>query len=186
MHLHCQSRQPEHSETSDSKRKRRVLSDSEQSLDESPRSDCGVEEVTDNNRDRKSAVFSGKASATARPRNGLSREQAINIYSRRPDKMSFKKSRRGTMVGCEAVALEFGVTPKTIRDIWRGRTWGEATGHPQSDAESRSTARLSSTPQVQALLLRPRACQLVFEVCSIQASRSACPPDSHHCQQQPR
>ncbi len=81
---------------------------------------------------------------TPRPRNGLRREQAIDIYSRRPDKMSFKKSRRGTMVGCEAVALDFGVTPKTIRDIWRGRTWGEATGHPQSDAESRYTARPST------------------------------------------
>ncbi len=49
----------------------------------------------------------------------------------------FKKCPRGTMASCEAVAAEFNVTAKTVPDIWRGRTWGEATGHLQSDYESR-------------------------------------------------
>ena len=149
MHLHCQSRQ--RSEQPDSKRKRSAQSDSERSVEESPNSDNGVDEVNENN---KPASFSEKTLVTLRPRNGLSREQAIDIYSRRPDKMSFKKSRRGTMVGCEAVALEFGVTPKTIRDIWRGRTWGEATGHPQSDAESRLSI---SAPVIPIHSARPTA-----------------------------
>jgi hypothetical protein len=91
-------------------------------------------------------VEEGDEPAVIKARNGLRRDKVVDIYSRRPDKMGFKKSRRGTMVSCEAVALEFGVTPKTIRDIWRGRTWGEATGHPQSDAESRSRLRDSDYP----------------------------------------
>jgi hypothetical protein len=66
-------------------------------------------------------------------RNCLSKERAMEVYKRRPDRMSFKKNRRGAMNDCHAVAVEFGVTAKTIRDIWRGRTWGEATGHPQLD-----------------------------------------------------
>ena len=88
-----------------------------------------------------------RAASSGRARNGLTRDQAVEIYARRPDEMGFHKSRRGTMVGCEAVAVEFGVTPKTIRDIWRGRTWGEATGHPQSDGETRSVPRHPPRPR---------------------------------------
>ena len=113
---------------SDPKRKRDKISDSESARD-SPLSDHEVASSKCNS-------FSSPQS-NSKARNGLSRELAVEIYKKRPETMGFKKSRRGTMVGCEAVAVEFGVTPKTIRDIWRGRTWSEATGHPQSDNDSR-------------------------------------------------
>ena len=90
-------------------------------------------------------VLTPGPSGASRSRSGLTREQALQIYGRRPGQMGFQKSRRGTMVGCEAVAVEFGVTPKTVRDIWRGRTWGEATGHPQSH-ETRSALQPSALP----------------------------------------
>ncbi len=116
------------SSVQDVKRKRDQISDSDSSQ-EPPVSDQGSDFA-----DRNSPL---ERTASSRPRNCLTKDKAIEIYKKRPEMMGFKKSRRGTMVGCEAVAVEFGVTPKTIRDIWRGRTWGEATGHPQSDRESR-------------------------------------------------
>ena len=35
--------------------------------------------------------------------------------------------RRGSMLHCKAIAPKYGVTPKTIRDVWSGRSWAEAT-----------------------------------------------------------
>jgi hypothetical protein len=32
-------------------------------------------------------------------------------------------------VHCRLLAPKYGVTPKTIRDVWSGRTWAEATRH---------------------------------------------------------
>ena len=31
------------------------------------------------------------------------------------------------MLHCKQVAPKYGVTPKTIRDVWSGRSWAEAT-----------------------------------------------------------
>ena len=108
-------------------------------------------------------------SNSSKSRTALSREIAIEIYARRPDQMGFKKSRRGTMVSCEAVAVEFGVTPKTIRDIWRGRTWSEATGHPPSDVENRSVILYKT--HVYFIFPAPNAALLLF----IQLQRHHCP-----------
>jgi hypothetical protein len=125
------------------KRKRETQScksDSDKSITPS---ETGIQEVTDQGDEP--AI--PRTASSGRTRNGLNRDKAMEIYARRPDEMGFRKSRRGTMVGCEAVAVEFGVTPKTIRDIWRGRTWGEATGHPQADSETRSVPpRRSPSP----------------------------------------
>ena len=138
---------PERRNSSEDTKKRKLgqRSDSDISSDHSlptvhdtDRHQAVVSEVND-------AAVNTAATAT-KPRNGLTREQAVEIYARRPDEMGFQKSRRGTMVGCEAVAVEYGVTPKTVRDIWRGRTWGEATGHPQSDRETRSVPARQPLP----------------------------------------
>lgn len=54
-------------------------------------------------------------------RNGqakLTAEQVISILARRSE-------RRGASV---AIARESGVSPTTVRDIWRGRTWGTVRG----------------------------------------------------------
>ena len=111
------------------------------SSDHKRKRECCFEPDLAQERDRHPVDSKGNTSTSitfcSKPRNGLTRDLAIEIYKKRPEMMGFKKSRRGTMVSCEAVAIEFGVTPKTIRDIWRGRTWSEATGHPQSDNDSR-------------------------------------------------
>jgi hypothetical protein len=96
-----------------------------------------TEDSQGNNHDIIQSKARDSQNSANRLRNSLSREKAIEIYMKRPDMMGFKKSRRGTMMGCDVVAIEFSVTPKTIRDIWRGRTWSEATGHPQSDQVTR-------------------------------------------------
>lgn len=57
----------------------------------------------------------------------MTKQQALEIYHLRPNAGISDKLRRGSMSGCKALAIKYGVTAKTIRDIWRGRTWTEAT-----------------------------------------------------------
>ncbi|KAJ1484400.1 hypothetical protein T484DRAFT_1894352 [Baffinella frigidus] len=62
----------------------------------------------------------------ARARNCLLRQQVLEIFGQRP-KMSAGRMRRGSMVLCKTLAPKYGVTAKTIREIWRGLTWTETT-----------------------------------------------------------
>jgi hypothetical protein len=66
----------------------------------------------------------------------LTDEQAIEIYCcklslKRPD--SFKSSLQGTDFKTKGqsarIAGQYGVSPKTIRDIWNRRTWSYTTAH---------------------------------------------------------
>lgn len=61
-------------------------------------------------------------------------EEAAEIYLQRPSKEG-KLSRHGGMALCKVIAPKYGVTPKTIRDIWRGRTWIQATQHLWTEEE---------------------------------------------------
>jgi hypothetical protein len=45
--------------------------------------------------------------------------------------------RRGSMLHCKAIAPKYGVTPKTIRDVWSGRSWAKTTRHLWTDEEMR-------------------------------------------------
>ena len=58
----------------------------------------------------------------------LSREQVINIFRLRNASCSATGSKRDG-VGATVVARFFGVSSKTVRDIWVGRTWYRATQH---------------------------------------------------------
>ena len=60
-------------------------------------------------------------------RQQLTQEDAVEIFAMRPKNNGKKNSKRGSMLKCKVIGPEFGVSPKTIRDIWRGRTWTEAT-----------------------------------------------------------
>ena len=59
----------------------------------------------------------------------MPREQAQDIFNQRPTFDVTDKIRRGTMSDpmsshcASELANRYGVTVKTIRDIWRGRTW---------------------------------------------------------------
>mmetsp|Transcript_41445 Transcript_41445/g.100138 ORF Transcript_41445/g.100138 Transcript_41445/m.100138 type:complete len:484 (+) Transcript_41445:155-1606(+) len=59
----------------------------------------------------------------------LSQQQAIEIFMLRPQPSEDGVMRRGSMLHCKSIAPRFNVTPKTIRDIWNGRTWSHATRH---------------------------------------------------------
>lgn len=60
-------------------------------------------------------------------RQQLTVEEAAEIYSLRPT--NSLDVLRGSMAHCRTIAPRYGVTPKTIRDVWSGRTWAEATRH---------------------------------------------------------
>jgi len=65
----------------------------------------------------------------------LTAEDAVEIFKRRP-KIKFGGSlRRGSMLHCKTIAPLYGVTPKTIRDVWSGRSWIEATRHLWTEEE---------------------------------------------------
>jgi hypothetical protein len=72
-----------------------------------------------------------------RPRNSLTKDQALAIFKRRPH--SFRE------INTAALAKEFSVTAKTVRDIWIGRTWYKDTlflEPSRTDAFERLTRRI--------------------------------------------
>eukprot|EP00960_Hanusia_phi_P050171 760045-Hanusia_phi.AAC.2 len=68
-------------------------------------------------------------------RQQLTAEEAVEIYKMRPIAGKGGNLRRGSMLHCKAVAPRYGVTPKTIRDVWSGRSWSEATRHLWTEDE---------------------------------------------------
>jgi hypothetical protein len=64
----------------------------------------------------------------ARPRAVLTAEQAIEIYRRRPQTVQSLLIHDQTSGGRTLdVAMHFGVSPKTVRDIWNRRSWAPET-----------------------------------------------------------
>ena len=63
------------------------------------------------------SVPSGRARAILTP------EQAFTIYRAKPQLDHGGRRRRGQQAAAKSVAEDFGVSEKTIRDIWKGRTW---------------------------------------------------------------
>eukprot|EP00961_Rhodomonas_salina_P175551 2367690-Rhodomonas_salina.3 len=68
-------------------------------------------------------------------RQQLTSDEAAEIYSMRPEFAKGSSLRRGCMVKSKMIAPHFGVTPKTVRDIWHGRTWITATKHLWTEEE---------------------------------------------------
>jgi hypothetical protein len=62
-------------------------------------------------------------------RQQLTTADAVAIFAMRPKKEGFKQVKRGQMLQCKVLGPKYGVSAKTIRDIWSGRTWTEATKH---------------------------------------------------------
>ena len=90
-----------------------------------------------------SEIFNGsrKFKPSSSKRQQLTAEEAAEIYKMRPkvdDKG--KRPKRGSMIRCKSIAPKFGVSAKTIRDIWRGRTWIEATRHLWTTEETQRRA----------------------------------------------
>ena len=71
-------------------------------------------------------------------RQQLTVEEAAEIYLLRPRR---GEVRSGCTVHCRMLAPRYGVTPKTIRDVWSGRTWAEATRHLWTEEEKAQRER---------------------------------------------
>jgi hypothetical protein len=67
----------------------------------------------------------------SRPRTVLSKEEAIEIYGH---KKVLEGSKRTTRPSAE-LAQKYQVSAKTVRDIWNGKSWREATLHLRNQVE---------------------------------------------------
>ena len=67
----------------------------------------------------------------------LNSADAVEIFQLRPNQTDGESSRRGSLLFCKSVAPKYGVSPKTIRDIWRCRTWSHATEHLWNETEKK-------------------------------------------------
>jgi hypothetical protein len=76
------------------------------------------------------ACFHANEISVARARHNakLTAQQAVEIY-RLKDVTSNAKKKTSLLV------KHFGVSRKAIRDIWRGRTWGQETQHLDADGK---------------------------------------------------
>mmetsp|Transcript_8021 Transcript_8021/g.18312 ORF Transcript_8021/g.18312 Transcript_8021/m.18312 type:complete len:326 (-) Transcript_8021:14-991(-) len=79
-------------------------------------------------------------------RQQLTAEEACEIYMLRPTLNKDGSMRRGSMLHCKSVAPKYGVTPKTIRDVWSGRSWAEATKHLWTPEEVKRRRTLPYDP----------------------------------------
>mmetsp|Transcript_23177 Transcript_23177/g.75414 ORF Transcript_23177/g.75414 Transcript_23177/m.75414 type:complete len:325 (+) Transcript_23177:184-1158(+) len=79
-------------------------------------------------------------------RQQLTAEEACEIYMLRPTLNKDGSMRRGSMLHCKSVAPKYGVTPKTIRDVWSGRSWAEATKHLWTPEEVKRRRALPFDP----------------------------------------
>ena len=57
----------------------------------------------------------------------LTAARALEIFMLRPQLKSPGKRRHGALKHCAAIAPEFGVSAKTVREIWNRRSWARAT-----------------------------------------------------------
>ena len=71
-------------------------------------------------------------------RQQLTSDEAAEIFELRPRLKGNIILKRGSMLMCKGIAPRFGISPKTVRDIWRGRTWLHATQHLWTDEEKKS------------------------------------------------
>ena len=66
-------------------------------------------------------------------RQQLTVDDVVAVYKLRPRKIQGQNGHN--IVHCSVLASLCGVTSKTIRDVWSGRTWVEATRHLWTDEE---------------------------------------------------
>ena len=85
----------------------------------------------------KSKMIEKKFKPASSKRQQLTSDEAAEIFELRPRSKTGKALRRGSMLLCKTIAPKYGVSPKTIRDIWRGRTWLHATEHLWTEEDKR-------------------------------------------------
>lgn len=84
---------------------------------------------------RKPNELSNSRISTTSPRNILSAQEAVEIYSRKLNFMQaiqFEPRRLKNVKvknECAQLAIRYRVSPKTILDVWNHKTWISATSH---------------------------------------------------------
>jgi hypothetical protein len=97
-----------------------------------------------------SKVTEKKFKPASSKRQQLTSLEAAEIFELRPRSKTGKALRRGSMLLCKTIAPKYGVSPKTIRDIWRGRTWLHATEHLWTEEDKKQKSSNGSiTPYSQ-------------------------------------
>jgi hypothetical protein len=115
------------------------ISDDEKSDDETaPTRAARGDETSESNGDSEHSIctLQRPRKDPSSKRQQLTAEEAAEIYARRP--VSHKRGRmfrKGSMNECKKLGPKYGVTAKTIRDIWYGRTWQAATRHLWTNEE---------------------------------------------------
>jgi hypothetical protein len=85
---------------------------------------------------------SSDVATRARPRAVLTAEQAVEIYRRRPQIVPSVLMHDQISSGRTLhVAMHFGVSPKTVRDIWNRRSWAPETRHLWTPGEKPANPR---------------------------------------------
>jgi hypothetical protein len=117
------------------------------SLLESQGADYPVDtDVSDNEHDENPEnVPQKKFKPASSKRQQLSDVEAAEIFKLRPKQSKGSGLRRGSMLLCKKIAPMYGVSPKTIRDVWRGRTWFHATEHLWTQEELREKTDKTSS-----------------------------------------
>jgi hypothetical protein len=83
-------------------------------------------------------------------RQQLTPEDAVEIFAMRPKDKGTRLTKRGSMLKCKIIGPKYGVSPKTIRDIWRGRTWKDATKTQWTLEDTVHTRKYPSKPKSPA------------------------------------
>ena len=75
-----------------------------------------------------------------RPRAILTEQQAVQIFKIK-EQESPLSSPSIPLPSATCVGREYGVSERTVRDIWKGRTWCQATSSPKSKHQTTSDKR---------------------------------------------
>mmetsp|Transcript_39283 Transcript_39283/g.76861 ORF Transcript_39283/g.76861 Transcript_39283/m.76861 type:complete len:174 (+) Transcript_39283:108-629(+) len=85
------------------------------------------------------------------------------------------------MLHCKVLAPKFGVTPKTVRDIWNGRTWFSATKPYWTKAERQRKAYFASDAY-DDVAAADLAAPIIAEQMQVQREPPQAPPPQQHQQ----
>ena len=108
------------------------------------------------------------AASTYVPRPFLSEDQALEIFAAKLR----NDENKGIKVRAEDLARKYGVSSKTIRDIWGGRTWAQETSQVKRQKVSTENGMKSEMLPPIAEILGPLSCLWLPNLQNIPASRS--------------
>jgi hypothetical protein len=144
-------------------------------------SDLETSSTSGENTEDKSKAVEKMFKPPSSKRQQLTSLEAAEIFKLRP-RSKAGTLRRGSMLLCKTIAPKYGVSPKTIRDIWRGRTWLHATEHLWTDDDKRQNSS-SGSAALHSQIAEPDAELGGYpeSPCSMDLLSMRSLPDTGHC-----